>query len=65
MAEFAEERAKYRTMMADLYNLGLRPALLFLAALQITLKSIAKKRFSSPEEATTSAVNCQQAQWSN
>lgn len=59
--EVAGERAKYRTVMADLYNLALRPAFLFPARLQITLESGAKKRFSSPEEATTFAAKYQQA----
>ncbi|KAE8296900.1 hypothetical protein D5F01_LYC03511 [Larimichthys crocea] len=58
--EVAEERAKYRAVMAELYNLALRPALLFPARLPITLESGAKKRFSSPEEATTFAAKYQQ-----
>lgn len=58
--EVAEERAKYRTVMTVLYNLALRPALLFPARLQITLESGAKKRFSSPEEAASFAANYQQ-----
>lgn len=59
--EVAAERAKYRAVMADLYNLALRPALLFPARLQITLESGAKKRFSSPEEAAAFATKYQQA----
>ena len=59
--EVAGEGAKYRTVKADLYNLALLPALLFPARLQITLESGAKKRFSSPEEATTFVVKYQQA----
>lgn len=35
--EVAEERTKYRSVMAELYNLSLRPALLFPARLQVTL----------------------------
>lgn len=58
--EVASKRAKYRAVMADLYNLALRPALLFPARLQITLESGAKKRFSSLEEATTFAAKYQQ-----
>ena len=50
--EVAKERAKYHTVMADLYNLSLRPALLFLACLQVTLSGGTKKTFSSPEEPT-------------
>ncbi|KAI4830889.1 hypothetical protein KUCAC02_002490 [Chaenocephalus aceratus] len=49
--EVLEQRAKYRDIMSKLYNLGLRPALLFPARLQITLGSRAKKRFPSPLEA--------------
>ena len=59
--EVAEERARYRTVMAELYNLALRPSLLFTARLQITLETGAKKRFSSPEEATSFAAKYQQA----
>ncbi|KAI9523856.1 hypothetical protein NQZ68_024378, partial [Dissostichus eleginoides] len=46
--EVLEQWAKYRDIMSKLYNLGLRPALLFPARLQITLGSGAKKRFPSP-----------------
>lgn len=59
--EVAEERAKYRAVMADLYNLALRPALLFPARLQITLRSGERRRFSSPEEASTFVANFKQA----
>lgn len=48
-----EQRAAYRDIMAELYNLGLRPALLYPARLQITGKEGNKRRFSSVEEATT------------
>ena len=58
--EVAEERAKYRTVMTDLYNLALRPTLLFPARLQITLETGAKKRFSSPEEAASFAAKYKQ-----
>ena len=50
-----EQRAAYRDVMAKLYNLGLRPALLYPAKLQITKKDGNKKRFSSIEEATAFA----------
>ncbi|KAJ3596430.1 hypothetical protein NHX12_002837 [Muraenolepis orangiensis] len=49
--EVQEQRAAYRNVMAKLYNLGLRPALLYPAKLQITDKEGNKKRFSSAEEA--------------
>lgn len=55
--EVVEERAKYRSVMAELYNLGCRPALLFPARLQVTLADGAKKRFSSPEDAATYVAN--------
>lgn len=51
MPEVAEERAKYWTVMAELYNVTYRQTLLFLAHLQITLKNRMKKRFSYPEKA--------------
>ena len=50
-----EQRAVYREVMANLYNLGLRPALLYPAKLQITKKDGTKKRFSSAEEAVAFA----------
>ncbi|KAE8285497.1 hypothetical protein D5F01_LYC16955 [Larimichthys crocea] len=46
-----EQRAVYRDVMAKLYNLGLRPALRYLAKLQITQKNGTKKCFSSVEKA--------------
>lgn len=49
--EVLVQRAAYRDVMAKLYNLGLRPALLYPAKLQITKKDGNKKRFSSVEEA--------------
>lgn len=59
--EVAEERAKYRTVMTDLYNLALRPTLLFPARLQITLETGTKKRFTSPEEAAAFTAKYKQA----
>ena len=50
-----EQRSAYREVMAKLYNLGLRPALLYPAKLQITRKDGNKKRFSSIQEATAFA----------
>lgn len=58
--EVAEERAKYRAVMAELYNLSLKPALLFPARLQVTLDGGTKKRFSSPEEAAAFALSYKQ-----
>ncbi|KAJ3595426.1 hypothetical protein NHX12_004730 [Muraenolepis orangiensis] len=49
--EVQEQRAAYHDVMAKLYNLGLRPALLYPAKLQITDKEGNKKRFSSAEKA--------------
>lgn len=49
--EAVEERAKYQTVMTELYNLSLRPTLLFPARLQVTLSGGTKKRFSSSQEA--------------
>ena len=59
--EVAEERAKYRSVMAELYNLSLRPSLLFPARLQVTLNGGTKKRFSSPEEAAAFASSYKQS----
>lgn len=59
--EVVEERAKYRTVMAELYNLSLKPALFFLAHLQVTLNGGTKKRFSSPEEAAAFALSYKQS----
>ena len=42
--------------MAELYNLGLKPSLLFPARLTIVLKDGARKGFSSPEEARVFAA---------
>ena len=60
--EVVGERAKYRTVMGELYNLSLRPALLFPARLQVTLNGGAKKRFSSPEVAAAFASSYKQSQ---
>ncbi|KAF3847098.1 hypothetical protein F7725_020126 [Dissostichus mawsoni] len=49
--EVMEQRYKYREVMAELYNLGLKPALLFPARLSIVSKEGGKKRFSSVAEA--------------
>ena len=59
--EVVEERAKYRAVMAELYNLALKPALLFPARLQISLSDGTKKRFSSPEEAAAFASRYKQS----
>lgn len=59
--EVAEERSKYRSVMASLYNLSLRPALLFPARLQVTLSDGTKKRFSSPKEAEVFASSYEQS----
>lgn len=59
--EVVEERSKYRKVMAELYNLSLRPALLFPARLQVTLGDGTRKRFSSPEEASVFASSYQQS----
>ncbi|KAJ8375459.1 hypothetical protein SKAU_G00060390 [Synaphobranchus kaupii] len=48
-----EQRAAYREVMAKLYNLGLRPALLYPARLQITDRDGNKRRFSSAGETAT------------
>ena len=49
--EVMEQRYKYREVMAGLYNLGLKPALLFPARLSMVPKEGGKKRFSSVAEA--------------
>ncbi|KAI4799078.1 hypothetical protein KUCAC02_019245 [Chaenocephalus aceratus] len=54
--EVLEQRAKYRDIKSKLYNLGLRPALLFPARLQIKLGNGAKQRFPSPLEAVAFAA---------
>ena len=55
--EVLEQRAKYREVLADLYNLGLRPVLLFPARLIITTKDGGKKRLASVEEANSYLMN--------
>lgn len=49
--EVMAQRSKYRRVMADLYNLGLKPALLFPARLSIKTKDGGKRSFSSVTEA--------------
>lgn len=49
--DILEQRATYHEVMAKLYNLGLRLALLYPAKLQITKKDGNKKPFSSDKEA--------------
>lgn len=50
--EVLEQRTKYREVMSSLYNLGLKPSLLFPARLMITLKDGSRKGFSSPADAS-------------
>lgn len=57
--EVMEQRLKYRDIMAKLYNLGLKPALLFPARLHITLDSGVRKKFMSAEEAAAFVTNYQ------
>lgn len=59
--EVMEQRSKYRDIMAKLYNLGLRPALLFPARLHITLESGARRRFATAEDAAAFAADYQPA----
>lgn len=49
--EVMEQHNTYREVMAELYNLDLRPALLFPARLTITMKEGGRKKFPSVEEA--------------
>lgn len=49
--EVMEQRYTYREVMAELYNLGLKPALLFPSKLSIVPKEGGRKRFSSVAEA--------------
>lgn len=49
--EVANLRAEYRDVMAELYRLGLKPALLYPARLRLTLSGGARKWISSVEEA--------------
>ena len=51
-ADVLEQRGTYKTQMADLYKLGLRPSLLFPARLRITLPDGVRKWLPSPSEAT-------------
>ncbi len=50
--EVLEQRTKNREVMSSLYNLGLKPSLLFPARLTITLKDGSRKGFSSPADAS-------------
>lgn len=49
--EVVTQRAKYRSVIAELYNLGYKPTLLFPARLSIWMKDGGKKMFSSVTEA--------------
>lgn len=49
--EVVEQRSKYREVLSELYNLGLKPALLYPARLTITTKEGGKKKFASVAEA--------------
>lgn len=49
--EVLEQRAQYRGAMAELYNLGFKPSLLFPARLRILTKEGEQKRFASVDEA--------------
>ncbi|KAI4829745.1 hypothetical protein KUCAC02_001418 [Chaenocephalus aceratus] len=46
-----EQRREYQEVMSELYQRGFKPALLFPARLNITLKDGARKRLSSVSEA--------------
>lgn len=49
--EVVEQRAQYRGVMTELYNLGFKPSLLFPARLRITTKAGEQKWLPSVEEA--------------
>lgn len=49
--EVMEQRSKYREVLSELYNLGLKPALLFPARLTIVTKDGERRRFASVTEA--------------
>lgn len=49
--ELMEQRSKYREVLSELYNLGLKPALLFPARLTIVTKDGKRRRFASVTEA--------------
>lgn len=49
--EVVSQRTKYRSVMAELYNLGYKPTLFFPARLSIWMKDGGKKMFSSVTEA--------------
>ncbi|KAL6487661.1 hypothetical protein MHYP_G00042870 [Metynnis hypsauchen] len=55
--EVVEQRTKYREVLAELYNLGLKPVLLFPAKLIITTKDGGKRRLASAEEAKSYLTN--------
>lgn len=48
--EVMAQRSKYRQVMGELYNLGLKPALLFPARLSITAKDGSRRSFTSVSE---------------
>ncbi|KAI4810348.1 hypothetical protein KUCAC02_019186 [Chaenocephalus aceratus] len=50
-SEIVEQRREYQEVMSELYQRGFKPALLFPARLNITLKDGARKRLSSVSEA--------------
>ncbi|XP_036069352.1 cAMP responsive element modulator b [Oryzias melastigma] len=49
--EVANQRAEYRAVMTELYNRGLKPALLYPARLRVTLRNGDKKWIGSVDEA--------------
>ncbi|CAM4730842.1 unnamed protein product [Leuciscus chuanchicus] len=49
--EVMEQRSKYREVLSELYNLGLKPALLFPVRLTIVTKVGDRRRFASVTEA--------------
>ncbi|KAL6489219.1 hypothetical protein MHYP_G00029600 [Metynnis hypsauchen] len=55
--EVVEQRGKYREVVVHLYNLGLKPVLLFPAKLIITTKDGGKRRLASVEEAKRYLTN--------
>ncbi|KAI4804215.1 hypothetical protein KUCAC02_025849 [Chaenocephalus aceratus] len=50
-SEIVEQRREYKEVMSELYQQGFKPALLFPARLNITLKDGVRKRLSSVSEA--------------
>lgn len=59
--EVMDQCSKYWDIMAKLYNLGLRPALLFPARLHITLESGVRRWFATVEDAAAFAADYQPA----